>query len=74
MSQSESTSGAPRRLWPVRVCRLSEEPGDDLSAESTPEQRLEMVAVVSRRLWELTGQPVPVYPRAAMPVRVLRGA
>jgi hypothetical protein len=44
---------------PVRVYRLGREPGDDLSAVSTPEQRLAMVAELSRRMWELTGRPVP---------------
>ena len=58
----------------VRVYRLGREPGDDLSAVSTPEQRLAMVAELSRRMWELTGRPVPSYPRAAMPGRVLRRA
>lgn len=47
------------RSMPVRVYRLGREPGDDLSAVSTPEQRLAMVAELSRRMWELTGRPVP---------------
>ncbi|MGH7579666.1 MAG: hypothetical protein ACREM9_05800 [Gemmatimonadales bacterium] len=57
---------------PARVYRLGQEPGDDLSACSTPEQRLEMVSKLSRRMWELTGRPVPSYPRSAMPGRVYR--
>lgn len=56
------------------VHRLGEEPGDDLSRATTAEQRLEMVAVLSRRMWELTGRPVPAYDRASMPGRVLRPA
>ncbi len=62
----------PRRSWPIRVYRLGDEPGDDLSAVSTPEERLAMVAELSRRMWELTGRAVPSYPRSAMPGRVLR--
>jgi hypothetical protein len=58
----------------ARVYRLGEEPGDDLSALTTPEQRLAMVTVLSRRMWELTGRPVPSYERASMPGRVLRPA
>jgi len=56
----------------VRVYRLGEEPSDDLSAESTAEEMLAMVVELSRRLWELTGRPVPVYSRSDMPGRVVR--
>ena len=62
-----------RRDWPVRVYRLGEEPGDDLSAVTTPEQRLAMVWELTARMWALTGRPWPTYTRAEMPVRVVRG-
>lgn len=58
----------------VRVFRLGEEPDDDLSACTTPEERLEIVATLSHRMWELTGRAVPSYRRATIPVRVVRGA
>ena len=74
MHQPDPPPDLTRRHWIARVYRLGEEPGDDLSALSTPEQRLTMVAVLTRRMWELTGQPVPSYERAAMPGRVLRPA
>jgi len=74
MSQPEPFPERLRRRWSVKVYRLGEEPGDDLSALSTPEQRLAMVTELSRRMWELTGRPMPSYPRAAMPVRILRRA
>lgn len=61
-----------REGLPVRVYRLGEEPGDDLSASTTPEQRIEMVAELSRRMWELSGRPAPTYPRSRMPGRVIR--
>ena len=63
-----------RTGMPVRVYRLGDEPGDDLSATTTVEERLAMVHELSRRMWELTGRPVPRYPRAEMPVRVIRPA
>ena len=72
MHQRDSDIRNRRRCWPVRLYRLGEEPGDDLSAVSTPEERLGMVAELSRRMWELTGRPMPTYPRAAMPGRVVR--
>ena len=64
----------PRRIVSARVFRLGEEPGDDLSASTSVEQRLAIVAALSRRMWELTGQPFPRYERGAMPVRVIRPA
>jgi hypothetical protein len=74
MSQPESSPEVTPRRWTVRVYRLGEEPADDLSALTTPEQRLAMVRVLTSRMWELTGRPVPSYERAAMPGRVLRPA
>ena len=62
----------PRHLWPVRIFPLGKEPGDDLSATTTVAERLAMVAVLSERLWRLTGRPVPEYTRSTMPGRVLR--
>ena len=68
----DSHSGPRRRELQARVFRLGDEPGDDLSATTTVEQRLEMVVELSRRMWELTGQPVPSYTRSTMPVVVRR--
>jgi hypothetical protein len=70
---SRDQSGA-REHWPVRVHRLGEEPGDDLSASTTAEQRLDTVDLLSKRMWELSGPPLPSYTRATMPGRVLRSA
>ena len=61
-----------RRITTARVFRLGEEPGDDLSATTTPEERLAMVEGLSRRMWELTGRPIAGYARHEMPVRVRR--
>ena len=63
-----------RRPWVARVYRLGDEPGDDLSEVSTPEERLAMLAELSRRMWAMTGRPVPAYPRAGMPGHVVRPA
>lgn len=65
---------AARRAAPARVFRLGEEPPDDLTAVTTAEQRLDMVAELSRRMWELTGRVPPSYVRAEIPVRVVRRA
>jgi hypothetical protein len=70
----DDPSAARRRDLPARVFRLGEEPRDDLSNVTTPEQRIEMVAELTRRYWELSGRAWPAYTRAEMPVRVIRRA
>jgi hypothetical protein len=74
MLESPESRSARRRDWVVRVFRLGEEPGDDLSDVTSPTQRVEMVWELSARMWELSGQPVPAYTRERMPVRVIRPA
>ncbi len=72
MSDSFRERAARRREWQVRVYRLADQPGDDLSEATTAEERLEMVWELTARMWELTAQPRPSYTRARMPVRVVR--
>ncbi len=62
----------PRSRGPVRIYRLGAEPGDDLSATTTPEERVALVWELSRRLWALTGQPSLAGPRDQLPIRVIR--
>jgi hypothetical protein len=61
-----------RERWPVRIYLLGEEPPDDLSGTTTPEERVAMVALLSRRAWELSGRPLPQHPRSSIPITVLR--
>ena len=56
----------------LRRYRLGAEPGDDLSATTSPEQRLVLVWDLSRRLWALTGQPSASTPRNRIAVRISR--
>ena len=74
MSEPEPSPTRPRRPCTVRVFRLGQEPSDDLSSLTTAEQRLDMVTLLTHRMWELTGRRVPTYERASMPGRVLRPA
>ena len=62
---------ARRAEWPVRRFRLGEEPPDDLSATSTAEERLGMLASLSEEAWALLGRTVPDYPREEAPVAVV---
>jgi len=59
---------ARRQRWPVRLYRLGQEPGDDQSQLSTPEQRLAVMWDLAREAWSLTGQPLPGYRRDQTPV------
>lgn len=61
-----------RRSWPVRVYRLGDEPRDDLSATTTPEERLAMVEELTALSWELARLPIPSYRREETPIRVVR--
>lgn len=61
-----------RRMMPVQLFRLGEEPGDDLTHRTSAAERLAMVALLSRRMWRLTGQPEPAYTRDTIPCLVLR--
>ena len=65
---------AARAQWPVRKFRLGDEPGPDLSATTTAEERLAMMWPLAREAWALAGRAVPDYPRNLMPIRVIRPA
>ncbi len=56
----------------MRVYRLGAEPSDDLSATSTPEERLAMMEPLALEACALSGQPLPSYRRAESPVAVRR--
>jgi hypothetical protein len=66
------TRATGRATWPVRRFRLGSEPSDDLSALSTPEERLEMMWPLTLEAWSLAGRPIPEYRRDATPVHCLR--
>jgi hypothetical protein len=59
---------ADRRGWPVRVYPLGEEPSDDLSRTTSPEERLAMVWPLTLEAWSLSGREYPEYSRRDTPV------
>lgn len=63
---------AARAHWPVRKFRLAHDPGPDLSATTTAEERLAMMWPLAREAWTLAGRTIPDYPRHRMPIRVIR--
>jgi hypothetical protein len=64
----EKEKAISRRSWPVRVYRLGDEPGDDLSASTTAEQRLAMMWPLTVEAWALAGLPLPTYARSETPI------
>ncbi len=68
---SDPGKDTPHRLS-VRLKRLGDPDSSDLSAVTTVSERLEMVQVLSARMWELTGRPWPSYRREEIPVVVRR--
>ena len=54
--------------------RLEDQPGPDLSATTTPQERIAMMWRLARDAWTLAGRTIPDYPRERMPVRVIRPA
>jgi len=54
----------------VRVYRLGDEPGDDLSTTTTPAERVLMVWALTVEAWTVAGLPLEAIPRANMPVQV----
>jgi len=56
----------------VRVYRLGQEPGDDLTSVTTAAERVAMVWGLSSRMWELSGRDPSAYTRATMPIVVKR--
>jgi hypothetical protein len=57
---------------PARLYELGHEPADNLAATTTAEERIEMVGILTRRAWELSGRPWPVIPRDQWPVIITR--
>jgi len=60
-----------RASWPVRIFPLGAEPSEDLSASSTPQERLAMTERLTLEAFALGGGAPPAYTRAETPV-VLR--
>jgi len=51
---------------------LGDEPGDDLTDSTTPEERLAMMWPLALDAWASAGRQLPAYNRDEMPGRVLR--
>jgi len=67
-----SAQNRARQRGVLRVYRLGEEPGDDLSGTTTAAERVALVWELSRRMWALTGKPTGAVPRHQLPIHVVR--
>ena len=52
----------------ARVVPLRSDEAGDARVGGTAEERLALLAELSRRMWALTQRPLPSYTRATMPV------
>ena len=57
---------------PVRIVPLSSDEAQDSYVEGTIDERLALVAHLSRRAWAATGRPMPSYTRATIPIVITR--
>lgn len=65
------SSDRESRFSVARVHPIGREPDDDLLERTTPEERVAMVWPLTVEAWSLTGRPIPEYPRARTPVRLV---
>jgi hypothetical protein len=70
--QDDDSRRAARSTWPVRAYALGAEPGDDLSANTSPEERIAMMWPLAVEAWRLAGRVLPSYDREHIPGRLFR--
>lgn len=71
---ADSAKSPDRSHWPVLRFTLAAPPPEDLSGETTAEERLEMMWPLALDAWTLAGLSLPDYPRGAAPVRLVAAA
>lgn len=71
---ADSSETRTRVVTPAQIVGMTERCHDDLSGTTTAVERLAMVHELSRRMWELSGRPLPSYTRSEMPVRIVDSA
>lgn len=62
-----------RATWPIRKRGLRDAAAEDLSAETTPTERLRTMWPLACEAWRLAGRKLPEYTRANVPGRLFRG-
>jgi DMSO/TMAO reductase YedYZ molybdopterin-dependent catalytic subunit len=64
-----TSPAAARARWPVRIFDLGEEPSDDLSRETTLDERLAMMQPLALAAWTVSGKRLS--PRRRAPLALL---
>lgn len=64
--------GKRRRDMTARIVPLRSREASEPPCPPTAEERIALVARLSREMWALTGKPLPSYTRATMPIVVTR--
>ena len=63
---------AERARWPIVRHQLGDEPLDDLSAVTTPVERIAMMWTLAESAWKVAGRSLPTYDRRNLPARLFR--
>ena len=71
-TRSPEERRAERASWPIVRRALNDDPSDDLSAETTPVERIAMMWTLAESAWKLAGLPLPTYDRRSIPARLFR--
>ena len=71
-TRSPEERRAERGHWPIVRRALNDDPSDDLSAETTPVERIAMMWTLAESAWKLAGLPLPTYDRRSIPARLFR--
>jgi hypothetical protein len=69
--ESSRARAQQRASWPVRRFALGHEPGPNLEATTTAQERLAMMWPLAIEAWSLGGRPLPAYLRSESPIRRL---
>ena len=76
MADNPSEAAAQRRTaratWPIVCVGLDDEAADDITAVTTPAQRVAMVWQLAETAWKLAGRALPTYDRQHIPARLFR--
>ena len=71
-SGAEARRRAARATWPIARFALGDESADDISAVTTPAERIAMMRELAETAWKLAGRPLPTYDRRHIPARLFR--
>ena len=70
--RDERERAARRADWPIRRSTLREQASDDLSATTTPEERIGMMWPLAVEAWSIAGCKLPEGPIQELPSKLIR--